>query len=48
MYYYVAMVEFLIAVRLTNVELKLKLHDLAIKESDPTASRLEKLKWQPN
>jgi hypothetical protein len=27
--------------------LKLKLHDLAIKESVPTASRLEKLKWQP-
>ena len=33
--------------RLTDVELKLKLHDLAIKESVPTASRLEKLKWQP-
>ena len=32
---------------LTDVELKLKLHDLAIKESVPTASRLEKLKWQP-
>jgi hypothetical protein len=27
--------------------LKLKLHDLAIKESVPTTSRLEKLKWQP-
>jgi hypothetical protein len=27
--------------------LKLKLHELAIKESVPTASRLEKLKWQP-
>ena len=33
--------------RLTDDELKLKLHDLAIKESVPTASRLEKLKWQP-
>jgi hypothetical protein len=27
--------------------LKVKLHDLDIKESVPTASRLEKLKWQP-
>ena len=35
------------AVRLSDVELKLKLHDLAIKESVPTTSRLEKLKWQP-
>ena len=35
------------AVRLTNVELKLKLHDLEIKESVPTASHLEKLKRQP-
>ena len=35
------------AVRLSDSELKLKLHDLAIKESVPTASRLEKLKWQP-
>ena len=34
-------------VRLSDGELKLKLHDLAIKESVPTASRLEKLKWQP-
>ena len=33
--------------RLSDEELKLKLHDLAIKESVPTASRLEKLKWQP-
>jgi hypothetical protein len=32
-------------VRLSDVELKLKLHDIAIKESVPTASRLEKLKW---
>ena len=31
-------------VRLSDVELKLKLHDLAIKEIVPTASRLEKLK----
>jgi hypothetical protein len=30
-----------------DVELKLKLDDLAIKESVPTYSRLEKLKWQP-
>ena len=29
------------------MELKLKLHDLAIRESVSTASRLEKLKWQP-
>ena len=36
-----------VVVRLTDSELKLKLHDLAIKESVPTASRLEKLKWQP-
>ena len=36
-----------VAVRLSDVELKVKLHDLAIKESVPTASRLEKLKWQP-
>ena len=34
-------------VPLTDTELKLKLHDLAIKESVPTASRLYKLKWQP-
>ena len=34
-------------VRLSDGELKVKLHDLAIKESVPTASRLEKLKWQP-
>lgn len=34
-------------VRLTDGELKLKLHDLAIKESVPTTSRLEKLQWQP-
>ena len=33
--------------RLSDGELKLKLHDLAIKESVPTTSRLEKLKWQP-
>jgi hypothetical protein len=37
---------YLNAVRHTDAELKLKLHDLAIKESVPTASRLEKLKWQ--
>ena len=34
-------------VLLTDSELKLKLHDLAIKESVPTASRLEKLRWLP-
>ena len=27
--------------------MKLKLHDLAIKESVPTSSRLDKLKWKP-
>ena len=32
------------AVRLTDAELRLKLHDLAIKESVPIASCLEKLK----
>ena len=35
------------AVRISNVELKRKLHDLAIKESVPTSLSLEKLKWQP-
>ena len=33
-----------VLVPLTDSELKLKLHDLAIKESVPTASRLDKLK----
>ena len=37
----------LFLVLLTDSELKVKLHDLAIKESVPTASRLDKLKWQP-
>ena len=35
---------FFVAVRLTDAGLKIKLHDLAIKESVPTASRLDKLK----
>ena len=36
-----------VSVSLTDSELKIKLHDLAIKESVPTASHLDKLKWQP-
>ena len=36
-----------VIVRLTDSELKHKLHDLAIKESVPTTSRLDKLKWHP-
>ena len=36
-----------VAVRLTDVELKLKLHDLAIKDNIPRASHLERIKWQP-
>ena len=38
---------FFVAIHLTDAELKIKLHDLVIKESVPTASRLDKLKWKP-
>ena len=35
-----------VSVSLTDYELKIKLQDLAIKESVPTPTRLEKLKWE--